>query len=594
MKKKKILSGILSLMLILSAVGLATSPVNAVDDTWQSVGNTSFSLGMVSDISLYVYNATPYVAYQDRLSSNKVTVKKYTNNSWTTVGTSGLSAGQAEFISLYVYDGIPYVAYKDATEGLKLTVKKFNGSSWVSVGSEGFSAGKSEYTSLYVYNGIPYVAYKDSVNGQKLSVKKYDGSSWVTVGSEGFSPSKASYISLYIYDGTPYVAFQDLVNSQKASVMKYDGTKWVNVGNAGFSAAQADYLSLQVYNGTPYVAYKDYGNQHKTTVMKYNGTAWTPVGKAGFSTGTVGNSPTDGSADASQNFSFSMDNGTPYVAFVDTSKAQKSTVMKYNGSTWAVLGNAGFSSSKIEHLALSVDNGTPYLAYKDSISGGKGLLMSYISASNEASQPEAPAETPAEPVNETPAEPTNETIGGFTDISNHWAVDAIVDMNSKGIINGVGNGLFEPSRNITRAEFASIIVRALGLSKGTTGNLFSDIYPSDWYSDNIITAYENNLITGYNDGTFQPQLSITREQAIAIIVRSMKIKGLDTNLTPAEEANILSAFSDRSQISDWAESSVAPCVKFGIVTGRSGKVIAPQDNITRAETAVIIQRLLSK
>lgn len=180
----------------------------------------------------------------------------------------------------------------------------------------------------------------------------------------------------------------------------------------------------------------------------------------------------------------------------------------------------------------------------------------------------------------------------FSDVENHWAQEAINDMGSRMVVNGVSNNLFEPEREITRAEFATIIVRALGLKPGLGNNIFTDVSDSDWYSDYIKTAVEYNLITGYGNGKFGPMDKITREQAMTMVARAMEITGLDTELTDGEIEQLLLVFTDASLSAEYAKSSIAICVKNEIVSGRTSNLIAPKDNITRAEVAVIVKRLL--
>lgn len=182
----------------------------------------------------------------------------------------------------------------------------------------------------------------------------------------------------------------------------------------------------------------------------------------------------------------------------------------------------------------------------------------------------------------------------FADMENHWAKEAVNDMGSRMVVSGVGNNMFEPDRDITRAEFAAIIVRALGLKPGTGTNSFTDVNASDWYSDYIKTAYEYTIISGYSSDKFGPTDKITREQAMTMIARAMKITRLKAELTNGEAEKLLAGFGDAVKSADYAKNSIAASVKAGIVSGRNGKMIAPKDNITRAEVAVTVRRLLQK
>jgi fibronectin type 3 domain-containing protein len=183
----------------------------------------------------------------------------------------------------------------------------------------------------------------------------------------------------------------------------------------------------------------------------------------------------------------------------------------------------------------------------------------------------------------------------FTDVSAHWAKAAINDMGSRMIVTGVGNNNYAPDRDITRAEFAVIVVKALGLEIGKAKNKFrDDVRPSDWYYGYIETANAFGIINGYSETAFGPQDKITREQSMAIIANAMKIAGLKSSIVDGDTDDLLAGFADAGNISGYAKNSVALCLKAGIVTGRNSNIIAPQDYITRAETAAIVQRLLQE
>jgi uncharacterized repeat protein (TIGR02543 family) len=144
----------------------------------------------------------------------------------------------------------------------------------------------------------------------------------------------------------------------------------------------------------------------------------------------------------------------------------------------------------------------------------------------------------------------------FGDVEEHWAKDAIDDMGSRMIISGVDTNTFEPDRDITRAEFTAIMVRALGLAPGMGDKEFKDVNKGDWYCDYIKTAYEYKLITGYDADTFAPNDKMTREQAMTMMARAMNITGIEVDITLDE--------------------------------------IAAKDNMTRAEVAIMVQKLLQK
>lgn len=182
----------------------------------------------------------------------------------------------------------------------------------------------------------------------------------------------------------------------------------------------------------------------------------------------------------------------------------------------------------------------------------------------------------------------------FSDVANHWAKAAVNDMGSRMVIDGIGNNLFNPDQNITRAEFAAIVVRGLGLKPENGAAAFSDVKASEWYGSAIATASAYQLITGFEDGTFRPNERITREQAMTIIAKAMKITELSAKLPAVGADAVLRPYTDAAAAANWAQGSVVSCLQAGVVSGRSGSVLAPKAFITRAEVAAIVQRLLQK
>lgn len=182
----------------------------------------------------------------------------------------------------------------------------------------------------------------------------------------------------------------------------------------------------------------------------------------------------------------------------------------------------------------------------------------------------------------------------FSDVTNHWAKDAINNMGSRMVVTGIGSNNYAPDRKVTRAEFATIMVRALGLEPGTGASGFGDVAASDWYSGYIKTAASYGILKGYDNGNFGPNDTITREQAMTMIARAMAITKLSAGLTDGETSQLLSNFSDEMFASDYAKESIAACLKTGIISGTSKTTISPKNNITRAEVAVMVERLLQK
>ncbi|KUP20886.1 S-layer homology domain-containing protein [Paenibacillus sp. DMB5] len=182
----------------------------------------------------------------------------------------------------------------------------------------------------------------------------------------------------------------------------------------------------------------------------------------------------------------------------------------------------------------------------------------------------------------------------LVDVANHWSKNAVNDMASRLVVNGVGGGKYNPNADITRAEFAAIMVRGLGLRLDEGQTSFKDVDVSAWYSSAVNTASKYGLISGYEDGSFRPQQKITRQEAMTIIARMMKITGLKAKLENSNLSSTLLAFKDAGTIADWAKEGVTLSVAAQIVNGRTADSLAASSYITRAEVAAIIQRLLQK
>ncbi|WP_165972067.1 S-layer homology domain-containing protein [Paenibacillus piri] len=181
----------------------------------------------------------------------------------------------------------------------------------------------------------------------------------------------------------------------------------------------------------------------------------------------------------------------------------------------------------------------------------------------------------------------------FADVEGHWAKLAVNDMASRMVVNGVDENRYQPDGDITRAEFAAIIVRALGLADSGKTAGFTDVKSSDWYVGAVAKAQEYGIIEGYEDQTFRPMKTISRQEAMVMIAQAMKLAGLETNISSSSTDAILSKFTDSSAVHAWAKQAAAAVVSIGLVNGSDAGLL-PASNITRAETAAIVQRLLEK
>ncbi len=179
----------------------------------------------------------------------------------------------------------------------------------------------------------------------------------------------------------------------------------------------------------------------------------------------------------------------------------------------------------------------------------------------------------------------------MSDVSSHWAKEDVNDLSSRLIINGVSETTFAPDASITRAEFAAIVTRGLGIRSAAYAGKFSDVASVDLHAGAIQAAADYKLIDGYQDGTFRPNALITRREAAVVLARAAAIAKLRTDVTTEEMDRLLSAFSDGDKAAGWSRASIAAAVHLNLLQGHGGKLDL-EANLTRAETAALVRRLL--
>jgi hypothetical protein len=183
----------------------------------------------------------------------------------------------------------------------------------------------------------------------------------------------------------------------------------------------------------------------------------------------------------------------------------------------------------------------------------------------------------------------NETsVNPFKDMENYsWATDAVTYLYEAGIIEGSGNGKFHPADSMSRGDFTLMIARAFGLSYEGTGN-FADVPPESYYYDAIGAAKELGIVTGSGD-QFDPNASLTRQDAMVIIYRALDASGVPL---AAGSPSDLSDYQDAGNVAGYAAEAVAALVNAGVIAGSGGR-LHPRDMISRAEMAVILYRILT-
>jgi hypothetical protein len=185
-----------------------------------------------------------------------------------------------------------------------------------------------------------------------------------------------------------------------------------------------------------------------------------------------------------------------------------------------------------------------------------------------------------------------ECRANFSDVPDgHWARDDIGAAASKLFILGVGGDRFNYAGDVTRAGFATILLRVGGyMTMDTEGMELSDVSRDDWSYTPLAIGRDTGLITGYQDGAMHGSDSVTRGQAMTMVGRLLRLTGGITPLTEAETADYLSTYEDAAALPDWAKSDAALCVKYGIILGDGGKLNFTS-NLTRAQCAAIANRL---
>ena len=172
----------------------------------------------------------------------------------------------------------------------------------------------------------------------------------------------------------------------------------------------------------------------------------------------------------------------------------------------------------------------------------------------------------------------------FTDIENVFSKDEILALYAAGITTGTTATTFSPNRNITRAQFAVMIARALKLQSNKE-TAFTDV-KGKWYQKEVQALAEAGIVRGVNATTFNPNAYITRQQAAALIFRMLEYKGYKATVA----ANALS-FKDADKVFDYAKQAISELQAQDIMTGSNG-YLYPQSNLTRAQMAKILKRSL--
>lgn len=179
----------------------------------------------------------------------------------------------------------------------------------------------------------------------------------------------------------------------------------------------------------------------------------------------------------------------------------------------------------------------------------------------------------------------------FTDISTSWAQSRIQGLANKFLLFGTTDTTFSPTKDVTRAEFAAMLTRALGLqAKGTSK--FSDVTPTDWFAGSVAAAYEAGLINGVGNDKFDPNAVISRQDLAVMVARTLKLLNVPTKSLPGREP-----YADMPVIAPYAQESIKTLTENGLIAGvktDDATLFLPTQSTTREAAASVIYFLLQK
>ena len=166
-----------------------------------------------------------------------------------------------------------------------------------------------------------------------------------------------------------------------------------------------------------------------------------------------------------------------------------------------------------------------------------------------------------------------------------WYAEAVSAAVDNGLLYGKSSTIIDPNGDMTRAEMAAIINRSFGCYKAADISQYKDVTKSKWYYKDVAMAVQMGTYNGRSASSMAPDAPISRQEAMTVVARALELDYDSYSKTD------LSAFSDRSEISSWALPYVCAMVGTDYIHGR-GKILAPLDNITRAEFAQIFYNII--
>lgn len=176
----------------------------------------------------------------------------------------------------------------------------------------------------------------------------------------------------------------------------------------------------------------------------------------------------------------------------------------------------------------------------------------------------------------------------FTDVKeSDWFYKGVAYVVDKDIMSGVSENEFAPSGKLTRAMLVQMLYNMESRPACDAENAFMDVPVGQWYTDAVIWANDEKIVSGMGDGLFAPNMEITREQMVVMLYNYAKYKGYDVTASAG-----LSKFADNASVSTWAQPAMQWAVAEGYISGMGDSQLAPQGTATRAEIASVIMRFM--
>ena len=172
----------------------------------------------------------------------------------------------------------------------------------------------------------------------------------------------------------------------------------------------------------------------------------------------------------------------------------------------------------------------------------------------------------------------------FKDMPDNWSTQALTKAVENGLLTGYEDNTIRPSDNLTRAQMATIMVRAFGSTREDDISEFADVKQGEWYYSYLAAAVAKGIFKG-DGANLNPNNYITRQEAFTVIARAFELR--------EGKKSDLSSFKDADKVADWAAGYVAAVVNGGYAKGSDG-YLNPLSNITRAEFAVLMDNIVKQ